>query len=57
MHATAPCDYRDNPGEMRMAATVCVADVNEDNVESIVSAFFIVIFCSFVESNSWDMCF
>lgn len=39
IHATAPCDYRDNPGEMRMAATVYVADVNEDNVESIVSIF------------------
>jgi len=37
-HATAACDYR-NEGEMRMAATVYIADVNNQNVNRIVDDF------------------
>ena len=37
VHATAPCDYEG--GEMRMAATVYVADVNEENVEGIIENY------------------
>lgn len=37
-HATSPCDYR-LAGEMRIAATVYVADVNEDNVERILADY------------------
>jgi len=36
-HATSECDYRDEPGAMRLAATVYIADINEDNAESIAS--------------------
>lgn len=36
-HATSECDYRDNPGTMRLAATVYVADINQDNAETIAS--------------------
>lgn len=35
-HATSECDYRDSPGTMRLAATVYIADINEDNTASIV---------------------
>lgn len=38
MHASSACDYRTTK-EMRMAATVYIADVNEDNVERIVSDY------------------
>jgi hypothetical protein len=38
VHATSACDYR-NSKEMRMAATVYVADVNELNAEDIVRHF------------------
>jgi hypothetical protein len=34
-HATSECDYRNNPGAMRLAATVYIADINEDNAENI----------------------
>ena len=34
-HATSECDYRDNPGKMRFAATVYVADINERNSQTI----------------------
>ena len=35
MHATSECDYRNIPGAMRLAATVYIADINEDNVDTI----------------------
>ena len=37
-HATAECDYRhpDTAGKMRMALSIYLADINEDNVESII---------------------
>jgi hypothetical protein len=35
-HATSAVDYRVNK-EFRMAATVYIADVNEDNVENIMN--------------------
>jgi hypothetical protein len=34
-HATSECDYRDNPGTMRFAATIYIADINEANFETI----------------------
>jgi hypothetical protein len=38
MHATSACDYRWNK-EMRLAATVYIADVNEQNYESIMDHY------------------
>ena len=38
LHATSAVDYRRNK-EMRMAATVCVADLNERNVENIMDHY------------------
>jgi hypothetical protein len=38
MHGTAAVDYRDS-GEMRMAATVYIADVNPGNVERILQDY------------------
>ncbi|KAI2503757.1 hypothetical protein MHU86_10738 [Fragilaria crotonensis] len=37
-HATAACDYLAK-GEMRMAATVYIADVNSENVEQVAAYF------------------
>ena len=36
MHATAPCDYRDTRG-MRMGASIYIADINEQNMDLIIS--------------------
>lgn len=38
MHATSAVDYR-RKSEMRMAATVYIADVNKDNVDSTISHY------------------
>ena len=38
IHATSACDYR-NSKEMRMAATVYIADVNERNADSILNEY------------------
>ena len=37
-HATAACDYRDTK-EMRMAATIYIADVNERNLDALMVDF------------------
>jgi hypothetical protein len=37
-HATSACDYRRNK-EMRLAATVYIADVNDQNYESILDHY------------------
>jgi hypothetical protein len=37
-HATSACDYL-SQGEMRMAATIYIADVNADNIRGIVDDF------------------
>lgn len=37
-HATSSVDYRPRK-EMRLAATVYIADVNEDNVEDIMAQY------------------
>lgn len=37
-HATAPCDYTSEE-KMRIAATIYVADVNEDNVDNIMAYY------------------
>jgi hypothetical protein len=34
-HATSECDYRDEPGKMRFAATIYIADINRDNTQTI----------------------
>eukprot|EP00804_Cyclotella_cryptica_P007111 CCRYP_014535-RD/>CCRYP_014535-RD protein AED:0.01 eAED:0.01 QI:615/1/1/1/0.33/0/4/2947/307 len=34
-HATSECDYRDYPGTMRLAATIYVPYINEENAETI----------------------
>jgi hypothetical protein len=34
-HATSPVDYRMN-NELRMSATIYIADVSEENVDSIM---------------------
>ena len=38
-HATAALDYRDTRGQMRMAATVYVADIGEDNIDKIMKDY------------------
>ena len=38
IHATAACDYT-STGEMRMAATIYLADMNEDNLDGIIKEF------------------
>jgi len=38
IHATSACDYR-NTKEMRMAATVYIADVNDDNIEMVMNHY------------------
>lgn len=38
MHASSACDYRTTK-EMRMAATIYIADVNDDNVEEIMAQY------------------
>ena len=37
-HGTSACDYRMNK-EMRMAATVYIADVNDDNIENVMQHY------------------
>ena len=39
LHGTGECDYRDTPGEMRMALSIYLADTNENNVESIIGDY------------------
>jgi len=38
VHATSACDYR-NTKEMRMAATVYIADVNDDNIGNVMNHY------------------
>jgi hypothetical protein len=38
LHATSAVDYL-SANEMRMAATVYIADINADNIESIMNDF------------------
>lgn len=38
VHATSACDYR-NTKEMRMAATVYIADVNDDNIDNVMNHY------------------
>ena len=38
VHATSACDYR-NTKEMRMAATVYIADVNDENIENVMKHY------------------
>lgn len=34
-HATSECDYRGAPCKMRFAATIYIADINEQNTQTI----------------------
>ena len=38
VHATSACDYR-NTKQMRMAATVYIADVNDDNIDNVMNHY------------------
>ena len=37
-HGTSACDYRNNK-EMRMVASVYVADVNDENIENVMNHY------------------
>lgn len=37
-HATSECDYRGTPGKMRFAATIYIADINEQNTQTIAQS-------------------
>ena len=39
MHRTSAVDYRDTPGQMRMAATIYCGDINEENVEQFMKEY------------------
>jgi hypothetical protein len=39
LHRTSAVDYRDRPGQMRMAATIYCGDINEENVEQFMKEY------------------
>ena len=38
-HGTEEFDYRDSPGEMRMAMSISLGDTSEENVQSIIGEY------------------